>query len=60
MVAIIVGAGIGAGVGLLTRVHERDGVVLLRATAWAAILWIVGMGLGWRSSYSLPTVGVQR
>lgn len=44
VIAVVLGAAIGAGVGLLTRVRVRDGVVVVRATALAAILWVLGMG----------------
>jgi len=42
--AVVVGAAIGAGVGLLTRVRVKDGVVVVKATIIAAILWVMGMG----------------
>lgn len=42
--AIVVGALIGAGVGMLTRQRAVDGRVLVRASAGAAVLWVVGMG----------------
>ncbi|MFV0459507.1 MAG: hypothetical protein ACK5MT_12155 [Actinomycetales bacterium] len=44
VIALLVGAAIGAGVGLLTRVRARDGEVVVKASALAAVLWVIGMG----------------
>lgn len=41
---VLVGLLIGIGVGMLTRVRTRSGQVVVKATAVAAVLWIVGMG----------------
>ncbi|QFZ20915.1 DUF1453 family protein [Saccharothrix syringae] len=44
--AVALGAGLGVGAGVLTRVSRRDdGAVFARATAWAAVLWVLGMGI---------------
>lgn len=37
------GAALGTGSGLLTRVYPHGVDVMARATGWAALLWIVGM-----------------
>ncbi|MER8161855.1 hypothetical protein [Streptomyces sp. NPDC094472] len=41
----LIGLALGAGAGMLTRVyHNDDGEVIARATATAAVLWVVGCG----------------
>ncbi|MGP3943320.1 hypothetical protein [Streptomyces sp. 6N106] len=41
----LIGLALGAGAGMLTRVYHNDaGEVIARATATAAVLWVVGCG----------------
>ncbi len=41
----LVGASLGLASGLLTRVSVRDdGVPFAKATGWAALLWVLGIG----------------
>ncbi|GAA1697822.1 hypothetical protein [Streptomyces yatensis] len=41
----LIGLALGAGAGMLTRVYHNDaGEVIARATAMAAVLWVVGCG----------------
>ncbi|MGW5425278.1 hypothetical protein [Streptomyces sp. NPDC003943] len=41
----LIGLALGAGAGVLTRVYRDDaGRVFARATAMAAVLWVVGCG----------------
>jgi hypothetical protein len=42
-VLAVTGLSLGLGCGLLTRVYGDDRQVMARATAGAAVLWIVGM-----------------
>ncbi|WP_137802046.1 hypothetical protein [Kocuria sp. 2SI] len=44
VITVLIGAAIGAGVGAFTRVRVRDRVVVVKATALAAALWVIGMG----------------
>ena len=39
-----VGVALGLGCGFLTRVYHDDQKVIAKATAFAAALWIIGMG----------------
>jgi hypothetical protein len=52
--AILLGLALGVGAGLTTKVFRKDnGAIFARATAIAAVLWIVGVGL--RLAFQLYT-----
>jgi len=42
--AILLGAALGTAAALLTRIEQRDGFTVARATVWAAGLWVLGVG----------------
>ncbi|WP_037577698.1 DUF1453 family protein [Phaeacidiphilus oryzae] len=43
--ATLAGLALGVGAGVLTRVYRGDDAVLARATAAAAVLWVLGVGV---------------